>query len=49
MRPTTCAAVVGKGPTLKTGQTHVQKDLEPLMRQIEAGLIDPGVLITHKD
>ena len=41
-------AFVGKGLTLKTGQTHVQRYLEPLMRKIEEGEIDPGFLITHK-
>ena len=48
LRPTTRSAVVGKGLTLKTGQTHVQTYLESLMRKIEEGLIDPGVPITHK-
>jgi len=48
LRPTTCGAVASKGLTLKTGQTHVQKDLEPLMRKIEEGLIDPGFLTAHK-
>ncbi len=46
--PVMMGAVVGKGLTLKTGQTHVQRYLEPLMRRIEEGEIDPGFLITHK-
>ena len=46
--PVMMGAVVGKGLTLKTGQTHVQKYLEPLMRKIEEGEIDPSFLITHK-
>ncbi|WP_309628358.1 zinc-dependent alcohol dehydrogenase [Brevundimonas sp.] len=46
--PVMMGAVVGKGLTLKTGQTHVQKYLEPLMRRIEEGEIDPSFLITHK-
>ncbi len=33
---------------MKTGQTHVQRYLEPLMRRIEEGEIDPSFLITHK-
>ncbi len=41
-------AVVGKGLTPKTGQTHVQRYLEPLMRRIEEGEIDPSFLINHK-
>ncbi|WP_183459750.1 hypothetical protein [Mesorhizobium huakuii] len=38
---------VGKGLTRKTGQTHVQRYLEPLMKLIEKGDIDPSFLITH--
>lgn len=40
-------AFVGKGLTLKTGQTHVQRYLAPLMKRIEEGEIDPSFLITH--
>ena len=39
---------VGKRLSLKIGQTHVQRYLEPLMRKIEDGQIGPGALITHK-
>jgi threonine dehydrogenase-like Zn-dependent dehydrogenase len=46
--PAPMGAVVGKGLTLKTGQTHVQKYLEPLMRLIIEGKIDPSFLITHR-
>jgi threonine dehydrogenase-like Zn-dependent dehydrogenase len=46
--PTNLGAFIGKGLTLKTGQTHVQRYLEPLMRKIEEGEIDPSFLITHK-
>ncbi len=38
-------AFVGKGLTLKTGHTHVQRYLKLLMRKIK---IAPGVLITHQ-
>ena len=41
-------AFVGKSLTMKTGQTHVQKYLQPLLRRIEAGEIDPSFLITHR-
>jgi threonine dehydrogenase-like Zn-dependent dehydrogenase len=41
-------AVVGKALTIKTGQTHVQRYLEPLMKLIEDGKIDPSFLITHR-
>lgn len=33
---------VGKGLTMKTGQTHVQRYLEPLLKLIEDGKIDPS-------
>ena len=46
--PVAMGAFVGKGLTLKTGQTHVQKYLEPLMKRIVDGDIDPSFLITHR-
>jgi threonine dehydrogenase-like Zn-dependent dehydrogenase len=33
---------------MKTGQTHVQRYLAPLMELIEKGKIDPSFIITHK-
>jgi threonine dehydrogenase-like Zn-dependent dehydrogenase len=41
-------AFVGKALTLKTGQTHVQKYLAPLMKRIADGEVDPSFLITHR-
>ena len=41
-------AFVGKALTLKTGQTHVQRYLEPLMERIAKGEIDPSFVITHR-
>ena len=41
-------AAMNKGLTLKMVQTHVQKYLEPLLRKVEAGEIDPSFVITHK-
>lgn len=41
-------AFVGKALTLKTGQTHVQRYLEPLMQRIVNGEIDPSFIITHR-
>lgn len=41
-------AFVGKALTMKTGQTHVQRYLEPLMQRIVNGEIDPSFLITHR-
>jgi threonine dehydrogenase-like Zn-dependent dehydrogenase len=46
--PTMLGAFVGKALTLKTGQTHVQRYLEPLMKKVVDGEIDPSFLITHK-
>lgn len=46
--PVPMGAVVGKSLTLKTGQTHVQRYLEPLMKLIVDGKIDPSFLITHR-
>jgi threonine dehydrogenase-like Zn-dependent dehydrogenase len=40
--------LMNKGLTLKTGQTHVQRYLEPLLRRIESGEIDPSFVITHR-
>ena len=39
---------VNKGLTMKTGQTHVHKYLQPLMSMIEEGKIDPSGIITHR-
>lgn len=41
-------AFVNKGLTLKTGQTHVHKYLEPLLQRIDGGDIDPSYIITHR-
>jgi threonine dehydrogenase-like Zn-dependent dehydrogenase len=34
--------------TMKTGQTHVQRYLQPLMERIQKGEIDPTFIITHR-
>jgi threonine dehydrogenase-like Zn-dependent dehydrogenase len=41
-------AFVGKGLTMKSGQTHVQRYLQPLLEKIEKGEIDPSFIITHR-
>lgn len=41
-------AVVNKGLTIKTGQTHVQRYLNPLLEKIEKREIDPSFVITHR-
>ena len=38
---------MNKGLTFKTGQTHMQRYLEPLLQKIEDGQIDPSFVITH--
>jgi threonine dehydrogenase-like Zn-dependent dehydrogenase len=40
-------AVMNKGLTIKTGQTHVQRYTGPLLKKIEGGEIDPSFVITH--
>ena len=46
--PVNMASVVQKGLTIKTGQTHVKRYLEPLAKLIQEGKIDPTFLITHR-
>lgn len=41
-------AAVNKGLTLKMGQTHVQRYMQPLLDMIEGGAIDPSFVITHR-
>ena len=41
-------AAMNKGLTIRTGQTHVHRYLKPLLACIEAGEIDPRVIITHR-
>ena len=41
-------AAMNKGLTIKMGQTHVQRYLQPLLEKIEEGEIDPSFVITHK-
>lgn len=40
-------AVMNKGLTIRTGQTHVNRSTDDLLRRIEEGAIDPGFVITH--
>ncbi len=41
-------ALMNKSLTIKTGQTHVQRYLKPLMDHVERGDIDPSFVITHR-
>lgn len=40
-------AVMNKGLTLKTGQTHVHRYLRPLVDRVQKGEIDPSFVISH--
>lgn len=39
---------MNKGLSMKSGQTHMQRCLRPLLQKIEAGEIDPSFVITHR-
>ena len=41
-------AIVNKALTLRSGQTHVQKYLQPLLERIQQGEIDPSYVISHR-
>lgn len=41
-------ALMNKGLTLRTGQTHVNRWTDDLLRRIEEGQIDPSFVITHR-
>lgn len=40
-------AFMNKGLTMKSGQTHMQRYMQPLLEKIEACEIDPSFVITH--
>ncbi|MCC7127002.1 MAG: glutathione-dependent formaldehyde dehydrogenase [Acidobacteria bacterium] len=41
-------AAFAKGLTLRMGQTHVHRYLQPLMDRIQTGAIDPSFVISHR-
>jgi threonine dehydrogenase-like Zn-dependent dehydrogenase len=41
--------VMNKGLTLRTGQTHVNRWTDDLLRRIQEGQIDPSFVITHTE
>jgi threonine dehydrogenase-like Zn-dependent dehydrogenase len=41
-------SVMNRSLTIKTGQTHVQRYLVPLLKRIENGEIDPSFVVTHR-
>jgi threonine dehydrogenase-like Zn-dependent dehydrogenase len=34
--------------TIKTGQTHVQRYMRPLLERVQNGEIDPSFVVTHR-
>jgi len=46
--PINMGSIVQKGLTMKSGQTHVKRYLEPLLKLIQEGKIDTASLITHR-
>ena len=40
--------LMNKGLTIRTGQTHVNRWTDDLLRRIEEGQIDPSFVITHE-
>jgi hypothetical protein len=38
---------MNKGLTMKTGQTHMMCYMQPVLERIEAGEIDPSLVISH--
>src|SRR4051812_21183224 len=41
-------AAMNKGLTFRMGQTHVQHYMQPLLKKIVQGKIDPSKIITHR-
>lgn len=41
-------ALMNKGLTLRTGQTHMMRYMQPLLERIEKHEIDPSEIITHR-
>ncbi|HET9018705.1 MAG TPA: zinc-dependent alcohol dehydrogenase [Acetobacteraceae bacterium] len=41
-------ALMNKGLTVRTGQTHVNRWTDDLLRRIEEGQIDPSFVVTHR-
>ena len=41
-------AFMNKGLTIRTGQTHMPRYMQPLLERVQAGEIDPSFVITHR-
>ena len=39
---------MNKGLTMKTGQTHMMRYMEPLLKRVQQGEIDPSFVISHQ-
>ena len=40
-------AIVNRSLTIRSGQTHVQRYMRPLLKRIQDGEIDPSFIVTH--
>ena len=40
-------SIMNRSLTIKTGQTHVQRYMQPLLERIQQGELDPGAIISH--
>ena len=40
-------SIVNKALTIRSGQTHVQRYMRPLLERIHHGDIDPSFVVTH--
>ena len=41
-------SVMNRSLTIRTGQTHVQRYMQPLLERIQKGEVEPGAIITHR-
>jgi len=41
-------SIMNRSITIRTGQTHAQRYLRPLLQRIENGEIDPSFVVTHR-
>ncbi len=46
--PVMIGAIMNKGLTVKTGQTHMLRYMQPLLERIQRGEVDPTCVITHR-
>ncbi len=41
-------SIVNKSLTIRSGQTHVQGYMQPLLERIQSGELDPSFVVTHR-